>query len=327
MVVACQCLGYLLMFLTFRRTYPEVTCSHAFVKLSTWKKLAGFGVHSLIASSGLLFLNQGPPVLVGHYHSEAFVGYYSVPARLLQYIVDMVTRIGFVTVPKTSELLARGQTKQIVKLGIFINRYCLALFLPIAIFLTLYGEELVHLWLGPTFAKQSGPLVPIMVGAITFAVAGQFNSSQLLFGMGVHRLYARSLVAEGAALIVGMVYVLPRYGIVGAACVAATLLVVNRGLVTPLMVSHHLKTNYFYYMANIYVRPLLTALPLTTVAWWLKSSGVVRGESWTELIVVGGGTTALHLSLCIFTCLDREHRHLFWRIVKERLQAAAPSLW
>ena len=127
-VVAAQCLGYLCMIVAFWRSYPEVRLSRHSVKVRAWKEMASFGVHSLIASSGVLFLNQGPPVLVGHFRSEAFVGYYTVPARLLQYIVDVVTRIGFVTVPKTAELLARGEQPQIVKLGIYINRYCLALF-------------------------------------------------------------------------------------------------------------------------------------------------------------------------------------------------------
>ena len=319
LVAACQCFGYLLMFITFLSTYPEVRCSVHSVKVSTWREMAGFGVHSLIASGGLLFLNQGPPVVIGHYRSEAYVGYYSVPARLLQYIVDMVTRIGFVTVPKTAELFARGETKQIVKLGVFINRYCLALFLPITIFLLLYSRELVRLWLGPTFAQQSGPLVPVLAAAITFAVAGQFNSSQLLFGMGKHRLYARSLVVEAMALMAGMIWVLPRHGIEGAAWVASLLLVLNRGLTTPMLVCHYLHINYFEYMASIYVRPVMTALPVALAFWWLKSSGSVIGSSWTELIAVGGGCATLFLGLCYFTCLDQEHRELFWEMLKARL--------
>ncbi len=324
LVVCCQILGYGLMFSTFLRTFPEVRCSRASISWGTWKELASFGIHSLVASSGLLFLNQGPPLMVGHFRSEAFVGYYSVPARLLQYIVDIVTRIGFVTVPKTSELLARGETGQIVKLGIFINRYCLALFLPITIFLVFYGEPLVLRWLGPTYARQSGPLIPIMVCAITLGVAGQFNSSQLLFGMGRHRLYARSLVVEGIALLAGMMFALPRYGIIGGAWVAATLLVVNRGLITPMMVCRYLNVNYFSYMASIYGRPLLTALPVAAVVFWWRSSAIIKGETWTELIVAASGTASLYLTLCLFTCLDAEHRDLFWRTLRARLPSRRP---
>ena len=157
------------------------------------------------------------------------------------------------------------------------------------------------------------------MGAITFAVAGQFNSSQILFGMGVHRLYARSLVVEALLLVLGLIAVLPAYGIYGGACVAAVLLVVNRGLITPLMVCHHLKVNYFFYMSSIYLRPLVTAVPVAAVAWWIKRAGLVPGHTWWELIAVGGGTAAVYLGLCYLTCLDDEHRILFKRMLRDRL--------
>lgn len=325
MVVFSQFLGYLLMFLAFRHSYPEARFSRSYMRASIWKELAGFGIHSLVASSGLLFLNQGPPLLVGHFRSEAFVGYYTVPIRLLQSIVDIVTRIGFVTVPKTTELLARGETGQIVKLGIFINRYCLALFLPVTIFLGIYGRELVNLWLGPTYANQSGPLIPVFVAAIAFSVAGQFNSSQLLFGMGVHQLYAKSLVVESLAMLAGMALILPLHGIYGAACVASILMVVNRGLITPMMVCYHLKVNYFSYMSSIYSPPLITALPVAAVAFWLKQSGLA-GHTLIELILAGGLITTLCFGLSYFTCLEAEHRALFWKLLQSRLPQRTASV-
>jgi len=323
MVVGSQCLGYGLMFLAFWRAYPEVKISWGSVGMATWKEMAGFGVSSLTVASGSLFLNQGPPVLIGRYLTEAYVGYYTVPARMLQHIVDMVTRIGCVTVPKTAELLALGQRDKIVQLGVYINRYALALFMPITIYLMFYGTTLVGIWLGKSFAQQSGALIPVLVGAMAFAVAGQFNSSMILVGMGVHRLYSRSIVGEALLLVAGMFLVLPRYGLFGAACLASALMVINRGLCTPMMVCYHLKVNYFTYMASIYVRPLATAVPVAATVWWLKQGHWVTGRNWFELIGVGGALAAAYLALCFVTVLDPQHRASFWTLLRARL----PRQW
>src|ERR1035441_1412806 len=148
-VVAAQVLGYFLMFNTFRRAFRQLQFSRRYVLLERWKEMARYGVNSVIASSGLLFLNQGPPILIGHYLPAAFTGYYAVPSRLLNYIVDMIARIGFVTVPKAAELYALGRTDQIVRLGTYINRYCLSLFMPISIFMGVFGKALIDHWLGP----------------------------------------------------------------------------------------------------------------------------------------------------------------------------------
>ena len=319
MVMGSQCLGYTLMFLAFLRAYPGVNFAWESVRWATWKEMAGFGLSSLTVSVGSLFLYQGTPVLIGHYLSEAAVGYYAVPARMLQYIVDAVSRIGYVTVPKASELLALGQKPQIVKLGIYINRYSLALFMPITMFLMIYGTELIGIWLGPRFAEQSGVLVPVLTGAMAFGLAGQMNSSMILVGMGVHRLYSRSIMVEALALMVGVLLVLQRHGIYGAACVAAALIEINRGLITPMMVCYHLEENYFKYMGSIYGPPLATAAPVAAGVWWLKHSGLVTGRGWFELIGMGGAIAVVYLGLCSLTVLDGEHRALFWRMLKERL--------
>jgi O-antigen/teichoic acid export membrane protein len=309
-VVSAQFLGYILMFITFRRAFAELRFSRRFVRVERWKEMARYGVNSVIASSGSLFLNQGPPLLIGHYLPTAFAGYYSVPFRLLNYGVEMIARIGFVTVPKTAELYALGRTDQIIKLGTYINRYSLALFMPVSVYMVVFGSELIHRWLGPVFGLQSGPLLAIFAVSIALAVAGQFNSSQILFGMAKHGPYALSIVVESLLALLGMALVLPHYGILGAACVAASLSVLNRGLITPWIVCRRLGCGYLGYMAGIYVRPLLSAVPVAALALWIKSYWFA-GETWIELVTAAILIALTGYLLCLFTCIDAEHRVMF----------------
>lgn len=322
LVTCSQCLGYVLVFLTFRRTYGAFRFSRHLFKFERWKAMAAYGVHSFTAAIGLLFLNQGPPVLIGHYLSEAFVGYYSLPSKLLQYMVEMVTRIGFVTVPKTAELLAAGAYEQIVRLGIYLNRYCLALFMPLSIFIVVFGRELIQRWIGSGFALYGAAILPIFAVSMLFAVAGQFNSGQILFGMAKHRNYSRSLVIESIASVAGMVLVLPRYGIVGAAWVSCTLMLVNRGLITPWMVCSNLGYSYISYMSGIYVRPVLTLLPVLAFALWIKQFWIA-GATWPQLITAAASIASLCLGLSYFTVLESQHRAVMWGAIRSRLGMAA----
>ena len=321
LVTGSQCLGYILIFLTFRRTYGAFRFSRHLFKIQRWKEMAAYGVHSFTAAIGLLFLNQGPPVLIGHYLSEAFVGYYSLPSKLLQYMVEMVTRIGFVTVPKTAELLAAGAYEQIVRLGIYLNRYCLALFMPLSVFIIVFGRELIQRWIGPTYALYGAPILPIFAVSMLLAVAGQFNSGQILFGMAKHRDYSRSLIIESIAAVAGMVWVLPRYGIVGAAWVSCTLMLVNRGLLTPWMVCSNLGYRYSSYMSGIYVRPILTLLPVLAFAVWMKHFWIA-GATWPQLLTAASSIAALCLGLSYFTVLESQHRVVMWDSIRSRLGMA-----
>src|SRR6185312_2341839 len=176
-VTIAQFLSFGLTFLTVRRAFPAMRLSPVLARFSMWKRIASYGVHSFVAYLGNTLITQAPPILIGHYQSEAFVGYYTLPSRLLQYVVELVTRIGYVTMPNTAQLAAEGKKREIMLLGTYLNRYCLALFLPLAIFLAVYGRALVQTWLGPSFAEHAAPLLPVFVLSTSLAVAGQFNSS------------------------------------------------------------------------------------------------------------------------------------------------------
>jgi O-antigen/teichoic acid export membrane protein len=275
---------------------------------------------------GGLFLNQGPPLVIGHYLPATFVGFYGLPFRLLNYMVDLIMRIGFVTAPKTAELWALGQREQIGRLGTRLNRYCFALFLPPSIFLAFYGRPILTQWLGrPEFVNQCAPLLPVFALSVSFAISAQFNSSSMLYGMAKHGPFAISLLAESFLSLTGMALALPHYGIFGAACVSAGLAIINRGFITPFLVCRQLPYNYLHYMGSIYLRPLLSGIPVIGLAILFRSSWL-PGKTILQLVLAGGLLIAIGLLLSLVFCVEPEHRILLWKTLRQRLRKATPSV-
>jgi hypothetical protein len=253
----------------------------------------------------------------------AFVGYYTLPSRVLQYLVELVTRIGYVTMPNTAELAAKGLKKEIMMLGTYLNRYCLALFLPLSIFLVVYGRELIYVWTASAgFADHAGPLLPVFVLSTTLAVAGQFNSSQILYGLARHDNYSKALIAEGALALGGMIIVLPKYGIFGAACIAAGFAILNRGLVTPYLLCRVMDFSLARYLRDIYSTPLLTAIPVFIFALWIKAH-FVPGRTWFQLIGSIALIAAPYYLASYFTVAERDHRTLLRGWIAARLNRPA----
>src|SRR2546423_10685561 len=112
--VCFQVLGYVLNFLNFKRAFPQLQISRRLIKLSGFREILDYGLHSFLANASTLMLNQSGPVLIGHYLPTAFVGYYTLPARLLQYAVDGVSRIALVTRSSAAELGAIGQSAAVI---------------------------------------------------------------------------------------------------------------------------------------------------------------------------------------------------------------------
>ena len=239
--------------------------------------------------------------------------------------MDAVTRIGFVTRSNVVEMQTKGDEKSVYSLGIYLNRYCVTLFLPLVIFLLVYGTELLRRWVKvEEVAIASGPLLPVISLTTMFAVAGQFNSTSMLYGLSRHDRMARGLLLEAILGIIGIWLVLPHYGILGVAWVVGMLAVLDRGLYVPWLVCRALDSSFLGYMRGIYVRPVLTAIPVLLAAEALKAAGV-SGKSWMELILMGAFTSVVFFVPAFFTCATREHRTLMLHSVAGLVGRVIPA--
>ena len=308
LVVASQILGYLLHFYYFRKVFPGYRMSLGGARLAMVRQMGSYGIHNFLGNVSTQLSNQGPAILIGHFLPAAFVGYFQIPVRLLQYTGEAVGRIGVITNSNAAELVAKGEHGALSQLAVYTNRYCVTLFLPLAILFYSHGAAFFGLWL-PKAAAYASPLLPILLTSYLISVVGQFSSGMLLMGLARYRWYSRGLFVEALTVFGGLWLVLPRYGIVGAAWVTAAAMILNRGLFLPWLVSRVMNFKYLWFMNSIYTRPFLAALPVYALAAWLSAT-VLPGKTWTELLLVAVIVGCLYYTLAIEICLPPEHRAL-----------------
>ena len=313
--VMTQCLGYGLYFILFRRTVSTFRVSPRFAGVKTLRLMANFGIHTFFVNVSNLLLNQSPPMLIGHFLPAAFVGYYQLPMKLIQYTADAVARIGIITNANAAELHARGDSRTLSQLAIYANRYSLTLFMPLALVLWVFGDRIFRLWV-PSIWQFSAPLLPILLAGYMIAVVAEFSSGMLLQGLGRHQWFARGLLVESIAVCVALIVVIPRYGIIGAACVTALCMVLNRGIFTPWLVSREMHFSFVRFVHSIYSWPVLAAGPAAAIAYMLRIT-VLPGYSWFQLFAAGALVALVYFGLAYFICLPREHRvHLAGMVVR-----------
>jgi O-antigen/teichoic acid export membrane protein len=294
--------------LAFHRAEPALTLSPALLSRARLTEMARYGAHTLLSTLSQLGLRQGPPVLIGLFYPTAYVGYFALPSRLMEYIVDAVSRVGVIANPNTAALAARGDTSTIARQGIWLNRYCFCLFAPFALFLLTFGDGLIAAWM-PAFAPFSTPLLLPLVLGTAFAVAGQYVSASLLFGLAQHRIWARLLLLETALLLPTAFWVLPRHGLVGLAWTATVLMIAIRGLAVPWFLTHHLNFSFPRFIVEIYARPLAVALPLGVAAYALRQT-TGWGQSLFEVALAGLLIAASFSLAALVFCIDPSHRSL-----------------
>jgi O-antigen/teichoic acid export membrane protein len=312
-LLGAQLLSYLLTYLSFRRVAPNTRVSWRLASFSMLRRMASYGVHSFTTIISGRLLNQGLPSIIAYLMPTKSVAYYMVPLRIMDYAMDGVGRVGMVTTPNAAELMAKDRQSEIAQLGLYANRYCFCLFLPIVSILLVYGYEVYSLWVDPSFAAASGYLLPVMLIGHA-AVSGQFNSISILFGMGRHKIYSRCLLAEALITAGGMFYVLPRFGLYGGALLAAGAMIANRSIAACILVSRELKISAAGYAAKIYLAPLAIATAVTLFLYAIKKFWL-PGTSWAQITAASTLMMIPYLALTFRFCLAEHHREFARRRV------------
>jgi O-antigen/teichoic acid export membrane protein len=319
MVVSSQAMFYFLNYRNFRRVIPQYRFNPRDAKFSMFLQLARYGRHTFLANTANEVVTQGPPVLIGHFLPTAFVGYYAVPNRLVQASITVTDSVISVSGSNSAELLAKGETQIIARMAMLVNRYCLAVFLPIAVILWLYRSSVIETWIRkPAYVTYSAPLLPILLLGAFFVLVGQVNTPAILYGLGKHNGYARGLLVEACLSVAALTYAIPRYGIVAAAGVAVVLMILNRGIYVPWYLSRVLHIPFAGYLSGIYTRPLLIATPVLVLAYALKAA-VFPGHNLYEIAAASAITGCFAWGLAFFGALEAEHRQLFTDLLESRV--------
>lgn len=315
--VCTQILSYVLFLFMFRKTVPSFRLHPVFASLDTLRLMASFGLHTFVVNISSLFLNQGPPMLIGHFFTADFVTYFQLPMKLIQYTVDAVSRIGIITNTNAAEVHARGDFPVLAQLAVYSNRYSLTLFMPLALVLWIFGDRVFNLWV-PSIAAKSAPLLPILLAGYMIAVVAEFSSGMLLQGMGRHQRFARGLLVESIAVLTSLIFILPRYGILGVAWVTCICMVLNRGIFAPWLVTRELKISFPLFMNSIYSWPVAVALPVAALALLLRRT-ILPGTTWFQLLEIGAIVATAYYGLAFFFCLPPAHRIQLLDLIKRKL--------
>lgn len=314
MTVGAQVLLHVLNSLRLKRLLPAVHLRPRHAHFTVFKELLNYGRHSVLSSLSQRALSQSSPLIIAYFLPERFAGYYTNPRQLLDYTAEAVMRIGTVSNSRAAQLMAGGKLAELRRFSVSVNRLSLAMFLPLSIFLAVYGKEFLLLWIKkPEFVAHAAPVLLALLAGHTLGTAGQFSSTSILFGIARHQQFARSMAAEAVLVVAGVWFAVPRYGITGAAIWCTAMLILNRALVTPWLLTRELKSSFPAFLAGVN-RPLLSVPPVMGALWLLRR--VVPGTGWWQLAGAGAFTLLLYLPFA-YLFLPAEDRDLIVARVRD----------
>ena len=224
--IAIPVLGVMVGFLFLRRLVPlQSLFSPSLLSNDTRKRALKYS----LTMAGALFLiylvnQQAQPFFIGLYCPLENVGFFHLALRLSAPAVLLPTVFAFVLLPAISEQFGKGDMEKIKQIYLTSARYLMVVTLPIAVGMSALAKPIINLFYGAEYTTAA-TLLQIIV--IPFAISSIGSAAYSLI-CGINRpgfILKTNLCL--AALSIGLnLWLIPRYGVLGAAVASSVPLVI-----------------------------------------------------------------------------------------------------
>jgi|GEM_PF-816321 len=186
------------------------------IQVATLKKVGGYAFWSWLQTIGSMMASQGDKVIIGAILGPTQLTYYTVCQQILQVGQGFVSKALSFIFPMASSLRELNDLNRLRRLFKHGMTMAIAISCGYCVPLFLFPDILLTLWLGPEISAQASPLMSIL--ALSTAI---MTTSTVPFfylnGSGYARLNALSAFGSGGSIALGSYFLIPVFGLLGAA--------------------------------------------------------------------------------------------------------------
>lgn len=241
------------------RICPELHVSWKYVSFPQAREMLLFGGKSIIAGLPQLLLVQTNNILIASFLGPASLAVISRPIALVRHMETFMNKFAFVLTPTTSSLQGSGQTAQVPQFLLNTTRYGVAIVLPMVLFLAIFGDVILKLWMGTQYAN--GALLAILAAGYMLPVS-QNSVINILTGLNMHgRVGLINLILVSALFGLGIIIInFTGWSLSASALLIAVPLTIGNGIFIPVCACSKLGIPITKYIRHTFLAPFLCAL-------------------------------------------------------------------
>ena len=205
------------------------------VKTMTSREILSISLPMLMASTMTFIVGQTGVIMLGMFRSEAEVGYYAIAVKLATLTAFILSAVNSMAGPKFSELYHSDKMDELFHVAKKSAKLIFWTTTPILLGFVVLGKPVLSIIFGQEFIVAYPALVLLVLGQFVHSISG---ATGLFMNMTGHQKIFRNIVFIAAvANICINLFLIPQYGIYGAATAAmislvmwnlATLIYINK---------------------------------------------------------------------------------------------------
>jgi O-antigen/teichoic acid export membrane protein len=174
---------------------PELKIKFALATRTQALEMITFGGKTFLIDISPMLLLQTSNVLIAAHLGPATLALFARPSSLVRNAQTFLNKFAFVLTPTAGSLQGHGRHDEIRRLFLQSTQFSVAITLPMVIILTVFGDEILRIWMGPRY-EQGIILFILAIGY--FLPISQQSAYTMMAGLNRHG--RMGLVIFGIAL-------------------------------------------------------------------------------------------------------------------------------
>lgn len=243
-----------------KRVCPELEIKFALASRTQAFEMITFGGKTFLTEISPMLLLQTISVLIATHMGPATLALFARPSALVRSTQAFFNKFAFVLSPTTGSLQGHGRDDELRDLFLQSTRFSVVIALPMIIILSVFGDEILRIWMGPRY-EQGAILLILAIGY--FLPISQQSAYTMMVGLNRHG--RMGLVILGIALcgigIAAGIATYSTWNLTWAASIVAVCLTLGHGIAFPIYACRRLGVGITHYLNNTLIGPFVCAFP------------------------------------------------------------------
>lgn len=217
-LVLSQIGSLMVFFLLVRRLYWIPEGGRRLWSLKRWFRfdLFTYGIWLMLSDIAVPVMAFADRFMIGGLLSVGALGFYSAPYTVVYKLMVVPSSISSILFSEFSSHDRKKELKVTEELMRKSIKYSIMLLFPFIVFLVVYGNTALKLWLGMEFARHAMGVIPLLSAGVFFNALAHIPYTALR-ALGKPKVTVKVHIVEVPIYILALWLVIPRYGLIGVA--------------------------------------------------------------------------------------------------------------
>jgi O-antigen/teichoic acid export membrane protein len=305
-------------------TFPGLRLSVRRFSGAQAREVTAFSLYLFLISLAIQFGYNIDNLIIAAFAGTSAVAVYAVAFRLADYQRQLCNQFNGLLFPVVVRFSAADEMGALRATLIDGTRIALGLIAGVTLCLVAFGDRLVLIWMGPGFSESLPALYVLAAAGVVLVAAGPLGN--LLLARGRHRVVAFSCLGEAILNAALSIWLVRRYGIVGAAVGTVISVTISNVMIQMPAACRLLGIAVPAFLRQVSAPAVVALTPAAAFAWLLRTTALPT--TFIEVIGSGAAVGLVYLAAFIGLGLQRADRNrYFGRIRNVRAaQSAAPAV-